>query len=345
MSLLAYLVPQKLDPEPAATQALAYILRSRKLAAEFIRRLGLDFGFEFGHIESERRFEGGQPDLTISDSEGRRRIFIENKFWAGLTDAQPVRYLADLPDDLPSGLVFIVPEQRIPTVWEELKRRSRESYELEDDSPSDTMTRLQMGTRTMCITSWRHVLDLLKQISPDDDVRCDVMQLGGLARFGDSDEFPPLRDDEISDVSIPGRMINYCNLVEPIVEVLEARRVARRGRLQITNDWHDTGRYFKVLDKFDVWLGVAREPWRSTSITPLWLRVTSGECNLGERYHQLDEVFENVQERKNVKYLPIRLRTGVERDEVIRDAVKEVQCIAEKFGKMVAATERSTETV
>ena len=344
MSLLAYLIPQKLDPEPAATQALAYILRPRELAAAFIRRLGLDSGFEFGHIESERRFEGGQPDLTIFDSEGRRRIFIENKFWAGLTDAQPVRYLADLPDDLPSGLVFIVPEQRIPTVWEELKRRSRESYELEEDSPSDTMTQLQMGTRTMCITSWRHVLDLLKQISPDDDLRCDVMQLGGLARFSESDEFPPLRDDEISDVSIPSRMINYCNLVEPIFDALVALGVARKGRLRITNDWHDTGRYFTVLDKFEVWLGVAREPWRSTSIGPLWLRVTSGECNLGEDYHRLDKSFENVQEGKNVKYLPIPLRTGVERDEVIRDAVKEVQCIAEKFGKMVAATGRSTET-
>ena len=350
MSLLAYLVPQKLDKEPAATQALAYILRSKKeVGAEFIHRLGLDLGFEFGRVESERRVEGGQPDLTIFDSECRRRIFIENKFRAGLTDAQPVQYLGALPDDLPSALVFIVPEQRIPTVWKELKTRSGRAYKIEGESTAVSVTRLQMGTRTMCVTSWRHVLELLKQISPNDDVKCDVLQLAGLAKFGQPDEFPPLRGEELSNVSIPSRMINYCGLVDQIILELDSRGVVRTKNSRLTHEWNDIGRSFNWLGMFDLWLGVALAPWKNTSITPLWIREYPGKnSNLGEYYHRLEVFFEDVQKGRDGldysrKYIPIRLPTGVERDVVIRDAANQVQRIAEQFGEITGAAERGTE--
>ena len=350
MSLLAYIVPQKLDPEPAATQALAYILRSKKdLGAEFIHRLGLDFDFDFGHVESERGIEGGRPDLTIFDSDGRRRILVENKFWAGLTDAQPVQYLGALPDDLPSALVFIVPEQRIRTIWEELKRLSRDAYEFSNESTSETMIQLQMGTRTMCVTSWGHVLDLLKQISPNDDVRCDISQLDGLARFAELDEFPPLRDEELSDVSIPSRTINYCGLVDPIVEELESRRLVRTKSSRIMHEWNNFGRTIYRLNESEFWLGLALVPWRNTGITPLWLRVYPGDySSLGEHYHRLEEFFEDVQKGTSSigygrKYIPIRLRTGVDRAEVIRDAADQVLCIVEKLEEITGVAERAAE--
>ena len=344
MSLLAYLVPRKLDKEPAATQALEYILWSSKLAAEFARRLGLDFDFDFGHIESERRCEGGQPDLTISDSDGRHRIFIENKFWADLTVKQPVQYLGALPDDLPSALVFIVPEQRIPTVWEELKRRSRESYEFGTESTADTMAQLQMGTRTMCITSWRHVLDVLKQISPNDDVKCDVLQLGGLVGVNDTDGFAPLCGEEFKQVSMPTRIIDYCKLVQPIIEELKSRRVVRDD-IRSTHDWGGIGRhfYFYLFDESEFGLGVVLEPWGNTGITPLWLEVYPRSSKLGKDYHRLEVSFEDVQKGEDSKgyprkYIPIRLRTGADRDEVIQDAADQVQCKVERLGKVTNAT-------
>ena len=84
----------------------------------------LGVSFEPGSVESERAFGDGQPDLTIYDSAGQHRLFVENKFWAGLTDAQPVTYLSHLPQDNdPSALVFLVPEERVRSVWAELRRR------------------------------------------------------------------------------------------------------------------------------------------------------------------------------------------------------------------------------
>lgn len=338
MSLLAYIVSQNLASEPTATQSLGYILgASPKLATRLTDLLWPKAEFEVGHVVSEQKFGEARPDLTIFDSDGQHRVFVENKFWAGLTDAQPVQYLAALPDDLPTGVVFIVPEQRIPTVWAELKRRSRGSYEFGSESSSDSVTRLQLGTRTLCITSWRHVLRLLEQASPDQGVRRDVLQLGGLAKFGELVGCPPLRGEELSDVNIPSRMINYCDLVEPIVAELKSRHFARTGRLRPQADWNDTGRYFAVFKKTGLWLGVALVPWRKTGISPIWLRVhpprskTNDYTGLGVHYYRLEEHFAEVQKGNNAKYLPIRLLTGVERDEVIRDAADQVQCIAEKL--------------
>ena len=348
MSLLAYLVPQKLDKEPAATQGLAYILRSKKeVGAEFIHRLGLDLGFEFGRVESERRCEGGQPDLTVFDCEGRYRIFIENKFWAPLSAKQPVQYLHALPEDLRSGLVFIVPEQQINPVWEELKRLSRDDYEFGTESTADTMAQLQMGTRTMCVTSWRHVLDVLKQISPNDHVKSDVLQLGGLVGVDETDGFAPLRGEDFKRVSMPKRILEYCKLVQPIIDELKSRRIVRDD-IRTTHDWDGIGRHFYLFDGSELGLGVAFEPWGNTGITPLWLEVYLRNSNLGKDYHRLEVCFDDVQKGEDSKgfprkYIPIRLRTGVDRGGVIRDAADRVQCIVEELGEITGAAERVPE--
>ena len=114
MSVLAHVVLNgSMQGEPAATQAIAHILNSSPdIARAFVgmlRRAGADF--EPGHIKAELGHEDNRPDLTVHDRHGRVRAFVENKFWAGLTDAQPVSYLADLPDDPPAALLFIVPRR------------------------------------------------------------------------------------------------------------------------------------------------------------------------------------------------------------------------------------------
>lgn len=54
----------------------------------------------------------------------------------------------------------------------------------------------------LCLTSWRDVLDLLKQVDLKDGRRSDVLQLDGRAKFGELDGFPPMRGQELSDVSV-----------------------------------------------------------------------------------------------------------------------------------------------
>lgn len=336
-------------PESAATQSLGYILRSSTdLAASLTDLLWPSVGFKLGPVKSKLSFGDARPDLTLFDSDGRHRIFVVNKFWAGLTDDQPVQYLRALPDDLPSGLVFVLPEQRIQTVWNELKRRIGDAYKFENESSADSMTKLQMGTRTMCATTWRHVLQMLERTSANDHLRRDVLQFAGLARFGESGGFPPLRGEELTNVGIPRRMIDYCYLVEDIAREVRTRRVVRAGRFRPKHTWYDTGGYFKILERSDFWLGISLLPWKNAGITPLWLSVTP---QLGNCYNRLEKFFADVQHvkdqnkarKKDAKYIPIRLRAGTERDGVIRDAADQVQRIIEEIEEIMGAEGKPAE--
>ena len=206
MSLLAHIVG---NDEPTATKALTYILRSSQdIAQAFADGALSPPRFTPGRIVSELAHGDTRPDITIDDADGVIRAFVENKFWAGLTAQQPVDYLKALPEDRLTALLFIVPEQRIPTVWSELKKRCRDAgLDLTDESSR----RVRIGSRFMLVASWNHILDLLRNAAAAggrDDIERDVAQLRGLTDRVDSNAFLPLRPDEITEVGTAQRLIN-----------------------------------------------------------------------------------------------------------------------------------------
>ena len=83
MSLLAYLVPRIASngAEPAATQALAYLLNaSPDLAEAFVNvvaRAGIP-AFAPGRIAAEEQHGDNAPDLTIRDADGIVRVLVES---------------------------------------------------------------------------------------------------------------------------------------------------------------------------------------------------------------------------------------------------------------------------
>ena len=91
-------------------------------------------------------------------------MFVENKFDAELTPAQPVDYLRALDPRPASVLAFIAPEHRIDYLWEELKQKC-DSAQLErgEESRTANRRRMRVDKRTMLVTSWRRVLDALQE--------------------------------------------------------------------------------------------------------------------------------------------------------------------------------------
>ena len=88
-TLLAHLIPRVTSSEPAATQALAYVLNAAPAIREefvtLVSQTGLGT-FKPGRISAEERHGEGIPDLTIRDTSGVIRVLVENKFWAGPHD-------------------------------------------------------------------------------------------------------------------------------------------------------------------------------------------------------------------------------------------------------------------
>lgn len=342
MSLLGYLVPRVASSgaEPAATQALAYLLNASpdiaKAFVDVVGRTGVA-AFAPGRIAAEQQHGNDFPDLTIRDTDGVVRILVENKFWAGLTEAQPVAYLRALPDDASSGLVFIVPHQRMYGLWSELREKCHlNEVELGGESTADAITWAQTGHRTLAITSWKHVLGKLEQAAVaggDLALREDIAQLRGLTDQMNADEFLPLREDEVTDVSVARRLTNYSGLIEEIVGRLVADRIADTKNLRTSHNYTSIGRYVRLHSRFGSWLGVDLVAWRGWGITPIWSEHNTNDSFSGVqgKIQQAAQLFPDAQEDGDRLAIPIRLTTGAERDRVIDNAVRQMRSIGDRF--------------
>ena len=141
--------------------------------------------FEPGRVDAELGIEDGQPDLAIYDQAGRLRVFVENKFWAGLTKAQPLVYLQKLSNEYSSALVFIVPAQRVPTICDELQDRCEESglEWVAEPHGGGEIRRASVDAKSLLVVSWKCVLNQLLDVANSEgmeEVREDVSQLRGL---------------------------------------------------------------------------------------------------------------------------------------------------------------------
>lgn len=342
MSLLGYLVPRiaASGAEPAATQALAYLLKAspeiRKAFVDVVSRTGIA-AFTPGRIAAEEQHGSDFPDLTIWDTDGVVRILVENKFWAGLTEAQPVAYLQELPGDVSSGLVFIVPHQRMYGLWGELREKCRRNgVELGSESKADALTWAQTGRRTLAITSWQYVLGTLEQVAGaggDLALQEDIAQLRGLTDQMNAGEFLPLREDEVTDVNVARRLTNYSELIEEIVGRLVADGVADTKGLRTSHGYTSAGRYVRLHSKFGSWLGVDLVAWRGWGTTPIWSEHNTNGSFSGVqgKIQQAANRFDEAHEVDGWLAIPIRLMTGVERDRVIDDAALQMRSIADRF--------------
>jgi hypothetical protein len=110
--------------ENLATEALTFILNRSVAMGETFRRLVGRTGIELPQLarfHSQAGDEQGNiPDLIGLDAMGAERLVVENKFWAGLTENQPVGDLDRLPAEGGAVLMFVVPSKRLSIVWAEL---------------------------------------------------------------------------------------------------------------------------------------------------------------------------------------------------------------------------------
>ncbi|YCM44632.1 hypothetical protein V2O64_01175 [Verrucomicrobiaceae bacterium 227] len=167
--VLSHIVQKRFSQinEDVATDALVYILESSPAASNGMRKLlcGLVPGLSVLKFKTQEAEGIIRPDMW--GYEGTEpRVFIENKFWAGLTDNQPVNYLKQLAAySKPSILLLVAPAPRQHTLWSELQRRVIEAgfsldY-LQDIAGIHSSARTSIGP-TLAVTSWENILSALE---------------------------------------------------------------------------------------------------------------------------------------------------------------------------------------
>ncbi len=322
-------------PENLATEALHFVLARSTVAAralaDFLVRTGAPARQVVTYQTQAGSAEGGTPDIIGYDAENRPQIIIENKFWAGLTDRQPVQYLEQLR---PYGglLLFVAPRQRQCTIWTELCRRVREAGNaMEQALGNEQMIFAPISDgRVLAITSWSTLLEVMRTAVVAADERCraaDLEQLQGLCEAMDAKAFLPLRVDELSDQSVALRMINYADLVRSLIDDACSQGCADRRGLRFTHGWHKTGHYLRI-GGYGCWLGVNLVLWARYGITPIW---ASFEGNT--EFVKAAVVSEKLRSwaasspprviiESNAAHVPIRLPAGVE-EAIVRSAALE----------------------
>jgi hypothetical protein len=110
-TVFSYIVQKRFsqENENIATDALAFVVQSSEAARSGLTRLlrGITPDLPSLQFRTQPAEEGSRPDMCGYDVT-TPRVFIENKFWAGLTDNQPVKYLFPRPARKQYGASFYV---------------------------------------------------------------------------------------------------------------------------------------------------------------------------------------------------------------------------------------------
>jgi len=165
-----------------------------------------------------------------------------------------------------------------------------------------------------------------------DTIRHDILQLQGLTSRMDAEAFLPIRGDEITDQETARRLVNYSGLIEDITRKLRDSGVAGTQGLRPTHGWYTAGRYLRLYERFGLWLGIELELWSDAGITPLWAILDNSDFSGVAGHHQtIRGFFDDAQlyEDSGTLYIPIHLRTGVERDQVIDEAAAQITQLAD----------------
>ena len=263
--------------EDVATDALAFILRSSESARSGLMKLlrGIDPGLPALRFQTQLTEGSIRPDMWGLDDTGPR-VFVENKFWAGLTENQPVAYLRQLTEYAqPSILLVVAPEARGHTLWNELGRR------LEEAGISATSREASAGILhsvtsdigpVLAITSWTRLLSALELEAADDpSARSDLLQLRALCEAADSDAYVPVASEEVTDQRTPAFLLQLGSVLQACVDLAESEGVLSTTGLRPSSSWEGFGRYVGPAEGLDPWLGVRFDLWKTYGVTPLWL--------------------------------------------------------------------------
>lgn len=344
-TLFAHIIPRLTDrSEDIAVEALGYILSQSTASRRALETLVAAGGAEVTSIAGVRTqvagADGATPDLSCLDEQDTESVLIEAKFWAGLTDNQPNTYLARLPKDRPSSLLFVAPAQRLETLWPEILRRAQAKYQLDSiRETGDLRSAIIAGSpRRLMLASWRALLARMAASASDANETAtvaDIRQLSGLAERMDADAFLPLRSAELGP-EIPRRMEGLRQLVADASNRAIAEKWVDVTGLAWAAQHHGSGRYMRLAnaDGAEIWFGINTELWAKHRGTPLWIRfVRFYKLDNNEARHRLEPLKTadpgaGLLEIGINWFVPIDLPTGVEYEEIVNTVVASLLRIA-----------------
>ncbi len=331
--------------EDIASEGLVYILRqseeSRKVINQIIKD---DTALTFSDLEYHTQKVGKdmeRPDISGTDNTGKEVLLIEAKFWASLTHNQPNGYLKRLQDN--TVLLFLVPELRVRTVFEEVKSRILKQHnDLEINTEKHSIV-IKSSQKNILIKSWSDILQVIKlklEQSNNQILISDLNQVIGLCDTIDNDAFQPITDEDLSP-KIPKYINSYYEVVDKVVDELRKynKEISTKGLVK-TPQRYGYHRYFRTKH-LGMNLALKLDLWEKFADTPFWLSVSEANEKEWTSTEQLKNAIETLCAKYDFVSIPHSNNKGFflslkpvlfeTEDIVIRDLTAQVEKIIEEI--------------
>jgi hypothetical protein len=356
-TVFSHIVQSRLsqENENVATEALAFIVESSDKARSGLMKLlrGIAPDLPPLRFRTQRTAGTARPDMWGYDG-GTPRVFVENKFWAGLTENQPVEYLRQLAEyPNPSVLLIVVPEARLGTVWRELQRRlAVVDVVFSNRNPSANVPHVvavDFGPSLaappgLAITSWAKVLTSIEaELADEPHHRNDLLQLRALCDAADNDAFAPFASTELTNQRMPSFVLHLSSVVQAAVDLGVTEGVLSTDGLRGPSSWERLGRFisFPKAMRIGGFFGTDFRLWRERGSTPLWLVFSQTQFG---RALEVRDVLEPWAEREGLECsteryefaVGIDLLPGEEKEQVVRSIVHRLSGIAAELSKLTS---------
>lgn len=290
-SSIAYL----LNEYPASQEALKIILDVDEVPTYYVTELSTA--------------SNGRPDVTGFDINGGKVIIIEGKFWANLTENQPVNYLRELAED--GKILFLAPEKRLSSLGLDIEKR------------------LSGKNDKVVICSWKNFLDLIEKENNrnhDHNLASDLTQIKELCKKMDTEGMPPLSVSDLDPMN--GRVAaHFSDVVDECKPILEKWEHSEFKGLQRTSKKYGHGFYFRCYN-FECFLSFDSYKWFSRdNHTPIWLYIYYSDGKKSEKISRALNNYDSV--NSNDSDYGIVLQAGMDKNQVVKHIVNKTKEVLE----------------
>lgn len=214
--------------EDIASKGLAYILEksiSAKIVINNVIKNTTNLEFEkIKYITQNVGKNKERPDISGMDDKGNEKIIIEAKFWASLTDNQPVEYLKRLKEQ--AVLIFICPKLRELSLFDEIETKLQISNITYNKNKNVIIVN---ENKYIFVIDWQYILEIIKQsLIENSEIKLvsDIDQIIGFCEIIDNNTFLPIQDYDLSP-SVARRISSYYDLIDKIYDKLKIEINAR----------------------------------------------------------------------------------------------------------------------
>ena len=234
MALLAHLYSHiRGSQEDIATLSLQYLLmQSKDLNRAFTHRVS---SIMHTQLDDEMKYmcqvvrsgeKKDRPDMSATDSQGIESVLFEVKFYASLTENQPLTYLDRIRENEGKGLVFICPLSRRTSLWSKLIEicNGRKIEKLDFNC-------VKVDGVILSIMTWSEVIELLEHVSSSCAIEysSDVSQLKEYCKMIDTEAFIPFSEEDLS-AEMANKGERYYQIIDEVIDLLCADKALRTSK-------------------------------------------------------------------------------------------------------------------